>query len=134
VRCVLGGFQYPLVTGIFGDSCDMNFTGTDINEEKNKIQSRSARCPDGLCKKITGPEGLKSPFHVSIPGIFAAFTNGIDTVAFKNIFYSIACKFSDMQFFQFTEDARIAPVIGLGYLNNEFLNLLRGYFGASPLN
>ena len=94
MRCVLGGFQYPLMTGIFGDSRDMNFTGTDINEEKNKIQSGSERCPDSLCKKITGPEGLKSPFHVSIPGIFAAFANGINAMAFKEYFLQYCVRVS----------------------------------------
>ncbi|MBI5025057.1 MAG: hypothetical protein HZC18_08705 [Candidatus Omnitrophica bacterium] len=108
----------PLLVGAFGDTGDINPAGFDVDEKEDVKSLFAEDRPDGLGKKVAGPEGIEGAFEIVGEGIPGADAGCRDAVFNQDIFNSGFAD-RDFEFFEFGKDFGIAPFGTAGHGDDE---------------
>lgn len=129
------GYRFKLVknsllVGAFGDAGNINPAGFDVDEKEDVESLFAEDRPDGLGKKVAGPEGIEGAFEIVGEGILRADAGRRDTVFNQDILNSGFAD-RDFEFFKFGKDFGIAPFGTAGHGDDEDADVVGKNAGAA---
>ena len=118
------GLSHPFIGWVGRDAADVDFTGSDVDEEEYIMGDESEDGPDFGGEEVGGQQAVGMGLDEVGPACFArAAWRGIDAVRFENVLDGLMAKVVS-QFLHRAGDSEVAPC---GILTGEFDDLFNNY-------